>query len=285
MAFIFSPTGRSFEGAARGPSQKTHSGFPLLRYAHEQKDSKCYLRSPGKGDSMEKVDYLRRVPIFCMLEPKILTVLAELTRPQHYHKGQIIFYRGDPGNAMYVLITGLVELTLPSETGSEVLVARLHSGEHFGELAVLDGRSRWVTAVAAEPTQVLAIYREALLDFLRQHAEASLQVALSLCLRLRHITELLSDMAFLDLASRLAKRLCEMADVLHEGHTEAKDIRITQEDLAEMVGATREAVNKQLGRLREMGVIQTGRNQVRILKPERLRAIALGNVTEFTFQT
>jgi len=201
---------------------------------------------------------------------------------QHYHRGQIIFYRGDPGNAMYVLFTGSVELTLPSDTGSEVLVARLRPGEHFGELAVLDGRTRYVTAVAVEPTQVLAIYREPLLEFLRQHAEVSLQVALSLCLRLRHITELLSDMAFLDLLSRIAKRLCEMAGILHEARVEPRDVRISQEELAEMVGATREAVNKQLSRLRETGLLQTGRGHVRILKPDRLRAIALGNVTDFT---
>ncbi len=233
---------------------------------------------------MEKADHLRRIPIFCMLEPKILAILAEMTRTQHYHQGQIIFYRGDPGNAMYVLVAGSVELTLPSETGSEVLVARLRAGEHFGELAVLDGRPRYVSAVAVEPTQVLAIFRDTLLDFLRQHAEASLQITLSLCLRLRHITELLSDMAFLDLLPRLAKRLCEMADILHEAVAEAKDIYITQEDLAEMVGATREAVNKHLAHLRETGVIQTGRGHVRILRPDRLRAIALGNVTEFTLR-
>ena len=234
---------------------------------------------------MEKTSYLRRVPIFSMLEPKMLTSLADLTHSQHYHQGQMIFYRGDPGNAMYVLVAGSVELTLPSETGAEVLVARLRPGDHFGELAVLDGRSRWVTAVAAEPTQVLAIFRETLLEFLGQHAEASLQIALSLCLRLRHVTELLSDMAFLDLSSRLAKRLCEIAGILQEASAEPRDVRISQEDLADMVGATREAVNKQLARLREAGLIQTGRGSVKILRPDRLRAIALGNVTEFTLQT
>lgn len=156
---------------------------------------------------MDKAAYLRRVPIFCMLEPRILAILAEMTHPQHYRKGQIIFYRDDPGNAMYVLVAGSVELTLPSDAGSEVLVARLRPGEHFGELAVLDGRPRYVTAVAVEDTQVLAMSRDKLLGFLREHAEASLQITLSLCLRLRHITELLADMAFLDLLSRLAKRL------------------------------------------------------------------------------
>lgn len=234
---------------------------------------------------MDKAAYLRRIPIFCMLEPTVLTKLAEMTHHQHYHERQIIFYRGDPGNAMYVLVAGAVELTLPSETGSEVLVARLRPGEHFGELAVLDGRPRYVTAVAAEPTQVLAIYREKLLEFLQRHAEASLQITLSLCVRLRHITELLSDMAFLDLLSRLAKRLCELAGILQEATVEAREIRVSQEELAEMVGATREAVNKQLARLRETGLIQTGRGHVRILRPDRLRAIALGNVTDFTLNT
>jgi CRP-like cAMP-binding protein len=217
-----------------------------------------------------------------MLEPKILSILAEMAHLQHYHQGQIIFYRGDPGNAMYVLVVGSVELALPSESGSEVLVARLRPGEHFGELAVLDGRPRWVTAVAAEPSQVLAIYRETLLEFLRQHAEASLQITLSLCLRLRHITDLLADMAFLDLLTRLAKRLCEVGGIFHEAGVEPREIRISQEELADMVGATREAVNKQLARLRKTGLIQTGRGRVRILRPDKLRAVALDNVTEFT---
>lgn len=234
---------------------------------------------------MDKATYLRQVPIFCMLEPEHLTILAEMTHPQHYRKGQMIFYRGDPGNAMYVLLSGSVKLTLPSEAGSEVLVAVLRPHEHFGELAVLDGRPRYVTAVAAEAAEVLAIYRDKLLGFLREHAEASLQVALSLSLRLRHITELLADMAFLDLLSRLAKRLCQLAGVLHEPAEGATEVQVSQDALADMVGATREAVNKQLARLREMGLIETGRGHVRILRPARLRAIALGNVTDFTLHT
>ncbi|HEY7675521.1 MAG TPA: Crp/Fnr family transcriptional regulator [Candidatus Methylomirabilis sp.] len=234
---------------------------------------------------MDKAAYLRQVPIFCMLEPRHLTILADMTHLQHYRKGQMIFYRGDSGNAMYVLIKGSVKLTLPSEAGSEVLVAVLRPSEHFGELAVLDGRPRYVTAVAAEATEVLAIYRDKLLEFLREHAEASLQVALSLCLRLRHITELLADMAFLDLLSRLAKRLCQIGGVFQDPPPENAEVPIGQEALADMVGATREAVNKQLSKLREMGLIETGRGNIRILRPARLRAIALGNVTDFTLHT
>ena len=234
---------------------------------------------------MDKATYLRQVPIFCMLEPKHLAILAEMTHQQHYRKGQMIFYRGDPGNAMYVLTSGSVKLTLPSDAGSDVLVAVLRPREHFGELAVLDGRPRYVTAVAAEATEVLAIHRDKLLEFLREHAEASLQVALSLSLRLRHITELLADMAFLDLRSRLAKRLCQLAGILQESSGEVAEVQVSQDELADMVGATREAVNKQLARLREMGLIETGRGHVRILRPVRLRAIALGNVTDFTLHT
>lgn len=228
---------------------------------------------------MDKAASLRQVPIFCTLEPKHLATLAEMMRHQHYRKGQIIFYCGDPGDAMYLLIRGSVMMTLPSDTGSEVIVGRLRPGDHFGELAVLDGRPRYVTAVAEEATEVLAIHRDNLLAFLRDHAEASLRVALSLCLRLRQITELLADMAFLDLLSRLAKRLCQLADISLGLPVE---VRVSQEELAEMVGATREAVNKQLARLREKGLIETGRAHVKILRPEALRAIAFGNAAEFT---
>ncbi len=234
---------------------------------------------------MDKTAYLRQVPIFCMLEEKHLTVLAEMTHQQRYRKGQMIYYQGDPGNAMYILVAGSVNLTLPSEEGAEVLVAVLRPGEHFGELAVLDGRPRYATAVAREETQVLAIYRENLLGFLREQAQPALQVALSLSLRLRHITELLADMTFLDLLSRLAKRLCQVAGLLDGSAVEPTEVQIGQEALADMVGATREAVNKQLAKLREMGLIETGRGHVRILRPERLRAIALGNVTDFTLHT
>jgi len=234
---------------------------------------------------MDKVGFLRRVPIFCMLEPKHLASLAEITHHQRYRKGQIIFYRGDPGNAMYLLLSGSVKMTLPSDAGSEVIVALLRPGDHFGELAAIDGRSRYVTAVAEETTEVLAIHRENLLAFLRVHAVAALQVAIALSLRLRHVTELLADIAFLDLLSRLAKRLCQLADVHPGSSVKGTEVHVSQEALAEMVGATREAVNRQLARLREMGLIATGRGHVKILKPDRLAAMAFSSVTEFTLPT
>lgn len=231
---------------------------------------------------MDKVAFLRQVPIFSILEPKHLAALAEIAHRQHYRKGQTIFYRGDPGNAMYLLIKGLVMMTLPSEDGSEVIVAAVGPSEQFGELAVLDGGARYVTAVATEPTEVLAIYRDNLLAFLRAHADAALAISLGLCARLRHVTDLLADIAFLDLLCRLAKRLCQLAGIFQAPSLETPDVHVNQEALAEMVGATREAVNKQLAKLREMGLIETGRGHVRILRPLRLRALALGNVTEFT---
>jgi CRP-like cAMP-binding protein len=231
---------------------------------------------------MDRVGFLRRVPIFGMLEPKHLKSLEEITHHQHFRKGQIIFYRGDPGNAMYLLLSGSVKMTLPSEAGSDVIVAQLRPGDHFGELAAIDGRARYVTAVAEETSEVLAIYRENLLVFLRDHAAAALQVATALCLRLRHVTELLADIAFLDLLSRLAKRLCQLAGVHPGSSAKGTEVHVSQDALAEMVGATREAVNRQLARLREMGLIETGRGHVKILKPERLAALALSSVTEFT---
>ena len=234
---------------------------------------------------MDKVAYLRQVPIFGMLEPKHLALVVEMTRRQHYRKGQIIFYRGDPGDAMYILITGSAKMTLPSETGADVFVSLLRAGDHFGELAVLDGRPRYVTVIAAETTEVLAIYRESLIAFLKEHAEVSLQVSISLCLRLRHITELLADLAFLGLLPRLAKRLCQLVGREAAVAGQSPEIRVSQETLAEMVGASREAVNKQLARLREIGLIRTGRGRVTILDLDRLRAIAFASVNEFTQQT
>jgi CRP/FNR family transcriptional regulator, cyclic AMP receptor protein len=232
--------------------------------------------------SMDRVGYLKRVPLLANLDAGSLARLAETTCLRRYRKGQIIYYRGDPGNAMYVLLDGSVALSLVSDAGAEIVVARLRPVEHFGELSVLDGQPRCVTAVASEATQALAIYREHLLALLQRHADAALQIALSLSLRVRRTTDLLADMTFLALFTRIAKRLCESAGIMHDGSVTAADIRTHQDELAEMVGASREAVNKQLARLREMGLIQTSRGHVQILRPEQLRAIALGNVTDFT---
>ena len=229
-----------------------------------------------------RTDYLKRVPILSNLNAHVLNSLAETTCVQHYHKDQIIYYRGDPGNTMYVLVAGSVALSITSDAGAEVVVARLRPVAHFGELSVLDGQPRCVTAVATEATQALAIYRENLLALLQQHPEAALQIALSLCTRVRRTTDLLADMTFLALLTRIAKRLCESAGVMPDGSLRTAEIHTHQDELAETVGASREAVNKQLGRLRDLGLIQTGRGYVRILRPEQLRAIALGNVTEFT---
>jgi CRP/FNR family cyclic AMP-dependent transcriptional regulator len=234
---------------------------------------------------VDRLTCLQRVPIFSMLGPSVLPALANMAHPQHYRKGQIIFFRGDPGNAMYVLVAGSVELTLPSELGTDVLVERLRPPEPFGVLAALDGRPRYLTAVAAEKSQALALFRDDLVAFLGQHADASLRIAEFLCLRLRQVTGLLADMAFLDLPSRLAKRLCETAGTLHAASVDPIDVWISQEQLAEMAGATREAVNRQLARLRELGMIETGRGRVRILRPVGLRKVAQCDVTELTVQT
>jgi CRP/FNR family transcriptional regulator, cyclic AMP receptor protein len=231
---------------------------------------------------MTRTDYLKRVPILANLDPRILAALAETTYLHRYRKGQIIFYRGDPGSAMYVILGGAVALSLTSDAGAEVTVARLRPVEHFGELSVLDGQPHCVTAVASEATQAVAIYREDLLSLLRRDADAALRIAVSLSLRVRRTTGLLADMAFLALLTRIAKRLCESAGIMRAGSVSATDIQTHQDEIAKMVGASREAVNKQLARLREMGLIQTSRGRVRILRPEQLRTIALGNVTEFT---
>ena len=224
----------------------------------------------------EMIAQLAETPLFSMLDRVDLERLTSITHRQRYHKDQTVFYQGDPGTAMYVLVSGHVKLVLLSDgSESEVLVAILGPGEQFGELAVLDEDGRPMTAIAAEEAEVLAIYRDDLLAFLREHGQAAVQVARSLGLRLRRIVRLLADMAFLDLPSRLASCLYRLA-----GEERGKDgvtIRVTQEVLAEMVGATREAVNKQLGRLRALGLITTRRGRIRVVNYEKLNDLATLN--------
>ena len=221
-------------------------------------------------------ELIARIPIFSSLDPAHLDWMATIAHRQRFHKDQIIYYQGDPGTAMYVVATGSVKMVLLSEaSGAEVLVAVVKAGEHFGELAILDGGSRSVTAIAAQATEVLAIHREELLAFLSERGDAAVQVARSLSLRLRRVTELLADLAFLSLLTRVAKCVCHLAVEAPGRPDGSATITVTQAALAEMVGATREAVNKQLARLRALGIIATRRGQVQVLSLEKLRAVSV----------
>lgn len=192
---------------------------------------------------------------------------------KYFQPGDVVMRKGDPGDAMYVIMRGQVRIVLPSNDGGEALVATMDEGDFFGELSLIDGEPRSATIIATEPTETMVVYREGFQDFLRASPEIAIEMLQALSRRLRQSDEFIADAAFLDVPGRLAKKLLELAE--RYGKTGPSGIsiglRVTQRDLAAMIGATRESVNKHLQSFRAQGMIGFERRRLLIRDLERLK--------------
>jgi len=211
---------------------------------------------------------LGRARIFGGLEPGVLERLAGELRRRRFRRGEIIFHAGDPGDALFVVVSGAVKITLPTEDGDEAILATLRSGEAFGELALLDGAPRSASAAAMEPTQVLVLTRsrfEELVDAVPAIRTALLR---TLAAEIRRLTEQVAELHFLDIPARLATRLLRLADEIGAPHPDGSirlDGRITQAELASMIGSTRQTVNRSLRGFAAAGLLRLERDAIVIV--------------------
>ncbi len=216
---------------------------------------------------------LAQVPLFKHLPDEGLADLGKKLRQRRFERDQIIFHKNDPGSTLYIIISGKVKIALPSAEGENVLVALLSTGDFFGELSLFDGEPRSATSIAAESTDILTLDQEDLFEYLMGNPMAAKEIFAELSLRLRRTDELLSDAAFCDLSTRLSKRILDLAErygqPLESGGTKI-NMRLRQQDLADMVGATRESVNKMLKTYKLKGLIQVEKGYVSILDQEAL---------------
>lgn len=216
---------------------------------------------------------LSRVPLFARLSGEERSSLASKVQRRSYRAGEVIFHKDDAGQSFHLIRNGLVKIFLVSNDGQEALLALLKAGEFFGELSLFDGAPRSASATALEPTETLVFHRADFLEFIRQHPEAALSIFGVIAARLRRADGIISDAAFLDLTARIARRLLELAQNfgrVRGGWIEI-DIRLRQQDVASMVSATRESVNRTLAQFEEEGIISIDRQRITILRPDLLQ--------------
>lgn len=216
---------------------------------------------------------LEQVKLFAGLAVEDLVALAANLQRRRYGKGQFIFQQGDPGLCLYLVESGKVKIASVSSEGKGLVLNLFGPGDFFGELALLDGEPRSADAVAQEPCQLLLLQRDDFMHFLEARPHVAIKLLATVSRRLRHTTQQAEDIIFFDLPARLARVLLELAEAERtsaEGEWVITS-RPTQAELAEMVGATRESVNKWLGVYEEQGLIRRERNQLFILQPEALR--------------
>jgi CRP-like cAMP-binding protein len=196
-------------------------------------------------------------------------------RPRSYARDEVIYLRGDPGTAFYVVASGRVKIALTSPDGKELILRRLNAGEFHGELALLDDEPRSADAIATESSVLLVLQRDAFRQFLAEHPAVATKLLATVSQYLRRNAELIQDATFLDVPARLARILLELAggdggDDLPPPGAVIPD-RMKQAELASLVGATRESINKWLGSFERQGLISMEKGQITLLKPGALR--------------
>ena len=191
-------------------------------------------------------------------------------KPRRYPAGQTIFLKGDEGNGMMAVLKGQVRISAPSREGKEVVLNIINPGEVFGEIALLDGRERTADATALSDCELLVLERRDVMQFLHKSPEICIKLLVVLCDKLRRTTEQVEDVLFLGLASRLAKILLRLTE--KDG-----EVKIAQRELGNLVGVTRESVNKYLADWQRHGMVEVDAGVIRVRDREALELVAEGD--------
>lgn len=214
-----------------------------------------------------------KAPLFAALDMDAAEQLMARMKLSRLPRGETVFHEGDPGDSLHVILQGKVKLARTSGDGRESLMSVLGAGEMFGELSLFDPGPRHTTAYVVSDTELISLGNAELRRVLAEHPEVAMQMLSGLALRLRKTNEGLSDLVFTDVPGRVAKALLDLADRFGKrrevGVLVAHDL--TQEELAQLVGASRETVNKALADFAHRGWVQLGAKSVTLIDVNRLR--------------
>ncbi len=208
---------------------------------------------------------LAEVELFADLSPEQIDQISSQASNRVLQRGDVLFSEGDEPDQLYVVVDGRIAIANKSIDGRESMMALMERGDLFGEMPLFDGLTRSAEARALEPSEVIAIPYEPVRRLYQEHPELLWRVVALLAQRLRATDEALADSVFLDVTGRTAKRLLELA-----GDREEFALPITQEELAGMVGASRERVNKAIASFIRLGWIEQSDRRYRITNREQL---------------
>jgi CRP-like cAMP-binding protein len=222
---------------------------------------------------MSYSELLSQVPLFSSLGSDDLERLSASLQPRRYDRGEIIFHQGDVGTDLFIIRKGEVTIRLSSADGREVALALLRRGDAFGELALLDEAPRSTDAVAREETALLALNRKDFQKFLEERPQVVPALLAELSRLVRRVTQTVHDASFLDARARLARVLLDLAQKQGETGSEGVAItpRLTQTELANLAGLTRESANRWLRFYAREGLLSYEEGRITLLEPDNLR--------------
>jgi CRP/FNR family transcriptional regulator, cyclic AMP receptor protein len=218
-------------------------------------------------------ELLRRVPLFSELSAEELRRIADVAIPRSYPKGVRVFHEGDRSDACYIVRAGDLRVTREHPDGRAIALATLGPGDIFGELAMLDGEARSASVESLSDCELLALPAADVRRLLADAPETTVKLVVALTRRLREANERIARQSFQTVPSRVAGVLSQL--IAEEAPIELRDgvtIRMTQADLAQLAGTSRESVSRFLATLERAGVVRVGRGRVTVLEPRRLRS-------------
>ena len=217
-------------------------------------------------------DVLARSGLVQGVEPAAVAALASQLQPVDFPRGHTIFVEGEPGDRLYIIVSGKVKIVRSAPDGRENLLTILGPSDMFGELAIVDPGPRTSSVTPVTQVRAVSMDREALRTWISGRPEIAEQLLRVLARRLRRTNNNLGDLIFTDVPGRVAKQLLQL--VQRFGAQEGNALRVThdltQEEIAQLVGASRETVNKALADFSQRGWIRVEGKSVLILDPERL---------------
>jgi CRP/FNR family transcriptional regulator, cyclic AMP receptor protein len=211
--------------------------------------------------------------LFADLRPDELERVLALTVERTFPHGQTIFQRGDQGSSLMAVLEGRVRISVCSEEGKEVTLGIMGPGELLGEIALLDGKGRTADATAMGACRLLLLDQRVFLPFLERNPSFAVHLLQILCGRLRKATSVCESLALLDIPARLARLLVQLAELQGEPTGAGRRIgfRLSQQELGNLVAATRESVNKQLKLWEDEGLISVDQGRITLHDLEEMR--------------
>lgn len=228
-------------------------------------------KSPPSEQAHDRIAFLRHHPIFGVLGDDILQQLRSHALQKQVAKGTTIFSKGETGASLFAIVEGQVKVVSFSAQGKNAVFNILGPGDIFGEIALLDGGERTADVTTITDCKLLVIERRDFLPLVHDRPDVAQRLIEVLCARLRNTSRQVEEVMFLELPAKLAKTLLRLNDAaLADGR---KKVALTQSEIAQVVGASRESTNKQLREWEERKWLRLERGGLVILSPDKLAAI------------
>ena len=215
----------------------------------------------------EKRQILEGNFLFKQLSPVEIDTLLKFSLVERYPAGREIYAKGSLGDSMMAVLRGRVKMSSVSAEGKEIVLNIMNAGEIFGEIALIDRGERSADAVAMTECEILVLHRRDFIPILEKHADICILLLKILCQRLRQTSEQVEDVLFRHLESRLAKALLHLVESagMHQVNGLPTDLHLSQRELGNHAGGSRESVNKHLQNWHRAGLIRLGKNSIEIL--------------------